>query len=121
MKENFNETKKEIPQINTETGLSMDYINELADIISLYKFGGINYLIKRLEKRPFDMKKYEEVYANYENIINDKNIESVSNLNILVDKLNEILKDSNTINEDSFRKVVNEICFLIYGDNHITI
>jgi len=121
MTEKFNEIKKEIPQINKETGISFDYINELANLISIYNFGGISSLIKTITKRPFGMKKYEEVYTNYQNIINNQNRESIKELNMLAGLLNEILKDPNSINEDSFRKTINRICFLVYGDNHISI
>ncbi|MFA6355420.1 MAG: hypothetical protein WCW65_03275 [Candidatus Paceibacterota bacterium] len=67
------------------------------------------------------MEKYEEVYEGYENVVNDKNRDSIKRLDELAIQMNEILKDSNDINEDAFRKTCNEIYSLIYGDESIKI
>jgi hypothetical protein len=90
-------------------------------LVTFYDFGGLPSVVKTIEKRPFVMKKYEERYAKYGNIINDKNRESVKELDMLVDKLNDILKDPSSIDEESFRENINRMCFLIYGNDQVKI
>lgn len=91
--------------------------------VTYYMNLGIDGLRKYvLEKGSlFHLKKYEEIYSMYPNIINDKNKESIKRLNELAIKLEDMLKDENPINEDSFRDTCNEMYFLIHGDDHIKI
>gem|GEM_PF-6143024 len=63
------------------------------------------------------LKKYEEVYSEYKNVINDKNRESIKKLDDLVDEINEILKNLKPENEANLREKCNEFYFLIYGNN----
>lgn len=65
------------------------------------------------------MKKY--ILPIYINLVNDKNKESIERLNNLVDQMNEIFKNPDSINEDNFRKTINEMFFLVYGNDHIKI
>jgi hypothetical protein len=122
-KENFkfNSALKEMEQINETTGISQDYIGEISHLVTFYDFGGLPSVVKTIEKRPFVMKKYEERYANFADVVNDKNKERVKELDILVDKLNDILNDPKNINEEEFRQNINRVCFLIYGNDETKI
>lgn len=111
----FKSESKEVPQINSETGISQDYSNQLNAIVTFLKSRGMDFLKNILKDNPFHMKKYEEFYFEYKNVVNDKNRESVKKLDELVVQMNEILKDPDLINEDSFLEKCNEFYFLIYG------
>jgi hypothetical protein len=125
MDKHFKNEKKEVPQIHTKTGVSQDYWNMINSIVSHYKMkrGGVERVKEFLIKRgtPFEMKKYEDLYSGYNNIVNDKNRESIKRLDELVVLINETLKDPNNINDEILRKTCNEIHFLIYGDNDVEI
>ena len=125
MDKNFKIEKREVPQIYAKTGISQDYWNMINSIVSHYKMtrGGIErvkeFLIER--GKPFEMKKYEDVYSGYDNVVNDKNREGVKRLDELAVLMNETLKDPNNINDEILRKTCNEIRFLIYGEHDVEI
>jgi hypothetical protein len=111
--------KKEVPQINDETGISSDYCNQFNAIVTFYRFRGINGqngVRDIIKDHPFHMKKYAEVYSDCINVVNAKNSKSVERLNELADKMNDILKDPDLIDEDAFLKTINELYLLIYGN-----
>jgi len=119
--------KEPVPQINSKTGLSMDYGNQyhfLGIAFRLYN-GGIQAVKDWLKHTgtylqnpapPFYMKYYEDVYKDYSNIITDKNRESVKKLNEFADRMNEITRNPDTLNEEDFREVYDALDALIYGD-----
>jgi len=121
----FKIEKREVPQLCEKTGISQDYWNQINALVSHYKMtrGGAErvkeFLINR--KSPFYIERYEDVYLGYDNVINDKNRESVKRLNELALLMNNILKDPSSINENILIKACNEIRFLIYGKNDIEI
>jgi hypothetical protein len=117
METNPNIEGKEVPQIRLETGLSMDYTNQYTGLVGAYSARGMGLVKDLLKAVPFHMQKYEEAYAGYKNIINDKNKDKITRLGELADKMNEIVKDPETVNEEDFRKTCNELNLLIYGDN----
>ena len=123
MKENlnFDVNLKEMEQIDKNTGISKDYVGELSTLITFYGFGGMKAIIDILKKNPINIKKYVDRYAGFKNVINDSNKENVKKLDLLVDKLNEIIKDPNSIDEKKFRETINKMYFLIYGNNEIKI
>jgi len=113
--------KPEMPQINPITGISKDYINQFAALISMYDFRGISMIKKHLEIIPFKVRSYADIYARYNNVVNDKNRDTIVKLDNLSFRLQDILKDPESIDEDEFRKIINEVCFLIYGDDQVKI
>lgn len=121
--EDFGKIKsKEILSINPNTGLSRDYYSSLAGLVGFFDMGGIDSVKDMVKKYPFHMKKYEELYSGYTNlVVDDKNRESIKKLDELSVRMNEILKDPNSIDEDAFRKTCNEIFFLINGDDSLKI
>ena len=121
MIENLNQIKKEVPQIHFKTGVSQDYVNQINGVVTAFKNRGIDFVKILLKQVPFHMEKYEEVYLGYQNIVNDKNRDSIKKLDELAIQMNEILKDPNFIDEDILRKTCNEIYSLIYGDESIKI
>ena len=116
---------REVPQLSPKTGISQDYWNQINSVVSFYqmKRGGVDrvkeFLIER--EAPFEMKRYEDVYSGYDNVVNDKNREGLKRLDELAVLMNEILKDPNNINDEILRKTCNEVRFLIYGENDIEI
>lgn len=113
--------KQEVPQINPKNGISKDFVNQFAFLISLYDFGGLSRVVNQIKDRPFKARRYADVYANFRDVVNDKNRESVSRLDELMANLEEILQDHDNINEDAFRKTINEAYFTIYGNNEVEI
>ena len=80
----------------SQTGVTQDYVNTFAGVIQfveLYLNGVITFeeFISEVALR----EKYEERYppSKYDNIITSKNSNLVSELNLLVEKINEILKN----------------------------
>jgi len=113
--------KPEVPQVNSEYGISKDFVNQFAYLISLYDFGQLPVVISHLKDRPFKAKKYADVYANFQNVVNDKNREAVARLDSLMTHLEDILRDPDNINEDDFRQTVNDAYFMVYGNNAVKI
>jgi len=115
--ENNPDNRREVPQISPETGVSNDYSNQFNGLVSAFLAKGMDFVKKLLKSIPFHMQKYEEVYSEYKNIINDKNRDKIKRLDELAIAMNEILKDPDSINEADFRKTCNELNLLIYGDS----
>ncbi|MFA6325449.1 MAG: hypothetical protein WCX46_04455 [Candidatus Paceibacterota bacterium] len=115
------EDKEEVPQIHSKTGISQDYANQINGAVSSFNRKGLSLLKDKLKERPFHIKKYEEAFSEYKNIVNEKNREGIQKLNELSLRMNDILKDPDSINEDSFRDTCNEIYSIIYGDRSIEI
>jgi len=110
------ESNKKVPQLNPKTGVSMDYSNQFNPLVSGFSIRGISFVKEMLKEIPFHMKKYEEVYSGYKNIVNNKNKDSIKRLDELSVHMNDIFKDLDSVNEEDFRKTCNELNFLIYGD-----
>lgn len=120
--ENYIEQGKEVPQLNPTTEVSEDYSSQYTALVGGYHAGGmdiVKYILEESSKvgQPFHMKKYEEVYAGYKNIVNDKNRDRVKKLDELADHMNDLLKDVGNIDEANLRKTCNELNVLVYGDN----
>lgn len=119
MNENLNhENNNEVPQINSETGVSQDYANQFNGIVNFYQRGdnGIDLIKTKLKIHPFHMYKYEEAYIGYKNIINDKNRDSIKRIDELADQMNNILKDPDSIDENKFKETCNELYLLIFNN-----
>lgn len=109
--------KAEMPQMNERTGVSKDFINQFSYLITLYGYKGIPMIQEHLRKRPFRARKYTDVYANFDNVITDKNRETVARLDELMLSLESILQDPEAIDEEAFKAAINEAYSLVYGDN----
>lgn len=113
--------KQEVPQINPKNGISKDFVNQFAFLITLYDFKGIPKIAEHLKDRPFKAKKYAEVYERFYDAVNEKNREAVAKLDETMLRLEEILQDPDNINEETFRQTVNEAYFIVYGDRDVQI
>ena len=113
--------KQEVPQINPKNGISKDFVNQFAFLMTLYGFKGLPQIAEHLKNRPFKAKKYAEVYANFREPVNAHNFAAVEKIDDLMVSLEEILRDPNNIDEESFRQTINEAYFLVYGDKDIQI
>ncbi len=120
--------QEDAPQINSKTGVSMDYGNQFHFLGAAFRaFGGIQAVRDYLghtgqysdsKASSFHMRKYEEVYNEYKNVITDKNREAIKRINELADHMNEITKNFETISEEDFRKTYDELDALIYADTN---
>lgn len=119
MKESLESEKKEVPQLNPKTGVSMDYFNEINAIFGslLSSSLGLKFIEKMSKENSIYLKKYEEVYSEYSDVITDKNRKSIKRLDDLVGEINEILKNLKPENEAELREKCNEFYFLIYRNN----
>lgn len=113
--------KPEVPQINPKNGISKDFVNQFAFLMTLYGFKGLPQIAEHLKNRPFKAKKYAEVYKSFNGAVNDKNRETVAKLDETMLRLEEILQDPDNINEETFRQTVNEAYFIVYGDRDVQI
>jgi len=102
----------EVPQIANKTNVSMDYMNEY-----IAKAGGLNKGLNRVAEifKQFPIKKYEERFSGYENVITPQNSSRVKRLNELSDLANEKFVDVSNFTEHDFKKVINEVHDLIYA------
>jgi len=108
--------KKSLDQICEKTGVSKDYLNKFCAVWSAFEVGGGNMVKGILGGKTFHMERYEDVYADYDNVVNEKNKEAIQKLDELAEKLNNILLNLDNINEEEFLETCNEMYFLIYGE-----
>ncbi len=113
--------RPEVPQINSKNGISKDFVNQFAFLITLYDFKGLPQIAEHLKNRPFKAKKYAEVYERFREAVNDGNRETVAKLDETMTSLEEILQNPNNIDEEAFRQTINEAYFLVYGDRDVQI
>jgi len=118
MEDGFNK-KERVLSLVSETGMLNDYCNEINGMVSTYMSGKtgekMNDVISLIKKDNLKIKTYEERYPNRAELVNDKNRESVKKLDELVEHLNKMKENPDTMNENEFRKVCNDIYLLIYG------
>ena len=121
-----NEKRELILGLVPETGVSNDYCNEINFIYSAFKeplpnrkpIDVVKFIFKKNNSK---IKKYEERFSEYKDVLNDKNKETVKKLDELASHINEMIKDLNNLNEDELIKMCNEIYFLVYGNRDIQI
>ncbi len=123
-KNNPEQEKLEMPQLNPATEISNDYRNEFTSFFSLFSMDDKQQVLDILKQlNEVRIKKYEELYSSkiYKNIITPKNKDSIEKLNKLVDQINEkLLKFEATDYEDfkeDFMKMYKESELLIRGVN----
>jgi hypothetical protein len=111
----------EVPQLNPENGISKDFINQFAFLITLYDFKGLPQVVEHLKNRPFKAKKYAHVYAHCRDVVTEKNQATVAKLDSLMLDLEEALSNPESIDENNFRRIINEAHMIIYGENILEI
>jgi len=96
--------------------LESDYGNEYHFLGAGYRMGGIEVIKNVLKKKPFHMKKYEQVYSS---VITESNKDKVFKINQLAEKMNKILSNSEDVNEADFKQTYNELDFLLRGEIYL--
>lgn len=126
--ETISDNRLEVPQIDTKTGLSDDYLNEILPLTELFE--PHNHPHPALAQRFYEeikqqgITKYLDLFPpeTYRNVINDKNRELISILNNKVDELTtayiQIFEDENNKQEhiNEFRRIGEEVTKLIKGE-----
>jgi len=109
---------KEAPNTAEETGISKDYFNEYAPRLPLMKLDGMAGVVESF--RIFPVKKYEELFptTEYANVVNAQNQAAVSRLDEIADSSNTRFVDTDQFTEDDFKKTINEVVGLIYGQDY---
>ena len=104
---------KPMPQITRTTGVSGDYVNtSVPSYMRCYR--GLGKLLACLKKYP--LRKYLEEYpeTKYDDVVNDKNRQSIKRLDCLVDIINNRVKNDSLTMKD-FARVMRLVGILIYG------
>ena len=98
--------KQEVPQINPETGISVDYINEFTSL-------SLSIQYKSKDKFLSDVKniiprKYTEIFNEdeYENVITEENEEKITQLDEIVDEFNKTFSSEESIDNYSASKYI---------------
>lgn len=109
--------QQEVPQLNRTTGISNDYINEYAALMGYFSLGGINEVRRMLTETNLDMQKYEERFPPtiYKHVVNEKNRDTIRRIDELADSLNEKARNPETLKEEDFLQICNELERLIRG------
>lgn len=108
--------KKEVPQINELTGISVDYWNEFfGRHISYIENNDIEGLKLSLKKNPVFT--YTNFFPenNYLNVVNSKNIERILELNRIVFIVNSFGIYSKDLSLNELKILFNSAKDLIYG------
>ena len=108
-------TKKEVPQINENTGISVDYWNEFSRKLNFFDKNNIKGLKQNLKENPI---KYYEVFfpsSIYENVVNSENEERVKELNNLVTIINDFANIDDLEYQCNLIICFNSAKELIYG------
>lgn len=107
-----------IPQMNEDSGLSMDYKNEYAALISCLDFFGIEKFRTFVKKYKPIVKKYRErfPFETYKDVVTEKNATLIERIDVLVDDLNKKIRNVDTVDEDEFKNVLNELESIVNGE-----
>ena len=119
---------KEVPQINTSTGIGSGYFSEyntkavlLEMDATAEKMGFSKDRTARLAElcRGYPIKKYEEHFPPTEflNVITDKNRGAVSRLDEIAGEANKRFIDPTNFTLDDFKNVVVEVHSIVYGSS----
>lgn len=110
-----------VPQLSEITGISQDYINEVA-FIPLYCIRNTNPQdnLEFLINRP--VKKYTERYAQYEGLITPENRAGVERLDAIAEEINSLCSsDAKSFRVDVLRELICETCELVYGQEETSL
>ena len=107
--------KPEVPQINKKTGVSADYWNEY-NAKYFYYNKWKDSIAKGINEYP--IKTYIERFPEktYKNIITSKNKNRVQELDNLAEIVNKEFSDPSDFSKDDFKKILNKVYKLIYGN-----
>ncbi|MDO8664245.1 MAG: hypothetical protein Q7K44_01690 [Candidatus Liptonbacteria bacterium] len=109
---------QEIPQLNTSTGLSMDYRNEYTFLIG-YLSLGMDEVRNALREMKYTMKRYEERFPpeTYKDVVSERNKDAVKRINELADYLNTKFQAPESLSEEELLSKYKELEMLIGGSN----
>jgi len=118
MGEREDQNRYEVGQISQETGVSGDYINEF-QLIAWMKAGVSTYeeWIQYQRDKSNIILKYRERYPENEfiNVVTEKNRANIEELDQIVDKLNEIVKNPDSANKEAVIALSDKARILVYG------
>ncbi len=109
--------KLPIPQLNTLTHVSNDYVNEVSSYLGFLEMGldtmKQHYKTGLLEP----LKTYQERYPErtYSSVVTDENREVVDQINDRVAHINVLLVDIDNIQEDELKQQLEKVVQLIRG------
>ena len=116
-------------RMNPETMISMDYYAQYDPLVFAYKGGGIEAVKDMLKEEiksgnSFQLKEYTDLYRDYKEYkevinLNGEARDSILKVDGLAFLLNSMMKDPDNINEEKFRRTINELNFAIYGEKNI--
>ncbi|MBI4085815.1 MAG: hypothetical protein HY433_01055 [Candidatus Liptonbacteria bacterium] len=109
------EPKQEVDQIEPETGMSVDWSNEVFGLaLALQRTGDINEVVAMIRKRP--RRKYEERFplSIYTEVVTKQNEGGVRRLDELVDRLNN-MANVGTLTREEFVSIYNKMNDLLRG------
>ncbi len=112
-----------------ETGVSAEYANEYNGKITFLSIGDqdaetvglpsdfVNRVAALFTRYP--VKKYRERFplTEFEDVVNNKNREAVSRLDEIAEEANTRFIDPSEFTEDDFKRKINEVYTLVYGEN----
>ena len=96
----------------------LDYKNEYAALISCLDFFGIEKFRTFVKKYKPIVKKYRErfPFETYKDVVTEKNATLIERIDVLVDDLNKKIRNVDTVDEDEFKNVLNELESIVNGE-----
>ena len=113
------EERQTIPQLNKETGISVDYRNTYVALKTWLNKKGIDSLRDFIKTNEIKLDKYEEYFSPsiYKDVINLENKETINEIDKLVNDFNEKTNNENieTFSLEDFNKIFDNLEILIVG------
>ena len=105
---------KDVPHIIERTGIGADAFHPYQARILAY-YSGMSTLIQFSREHP--IKNYEEIFptTEFKYVVNDKNRQRVTQLNVLAEEANRTLTHDGCTLEELVR-IVKRACELVYND-----
>jgi hypothetical protein len=109
---------RRVPQLQEETGISADYLNEYFPKCITLELRGINKVAELVRVSP--IKKYRERFPEnvYDNVVNGENERRVSRLDEIAEDVNKRMIDTSRFSEKDFKRMINEVVSLVNGEEH---
>jgi phosphopantetheine adenylyltransferase len=100
-------------EVNAETCLAYDYLNELYKIINpLHQGLTGEELCARFKERPLEY--YETRFRDYPHLVTDQNREAIQEINSLVDKVNTTTADA-MLSKEELEEIMERIKKIVRG------
>ena len=120
MKEILNSQEKQnLPQLNKETGISVDYRNTYVALKTLLDRKGIDYLKNMIKENNIKFQKYEEYFPPfiYKDVITSENKETITEIDKLINDFNEKTNKENieSFGLEDFNRIFENLEILIIG------